>query len=525
MNDWPDRYIHTHRDGVAHLDPTKLQRAAFLGAAIAYALAGLGEESMPAVWELVRRGILERTSAALGRAGALAADGGAAAGLLAQHFDRERAVMPSAERFGRVPPALLAEAAAFVDGLETVAAPGPTGAAAAPSPSAADPAGGTVFERTGEPVGPLSVFGYDWLLDHLEGAGLPRPALLDRRARWGSGGELAYEALNLVDGTRTAGEIAAALAAVYRPLPAAEVAAFLDTLARLGVIRPADRREGTSLLGTPLLRPSLPLAFRGGQRELLDRARRELAARPGDEEAWVWVGRRLAYLGRYREAIALYSEALAAHPGSAPLLRHRGHRHLTLRRLDAAVADLERAAELVAGAPDVVEPDGLPNAADRPTSTLQTNVFYHLGLAHYLRGDLPPAIAAWRRGLELSETPDMRIATTYWLYLALARAGEVAEAAALLAAVPGEVELLESHDYHALLLAFRGERDAARLLDEAQAAGGVTFATVGFGVGAARLLAGERELAAEVFRRVVDAGSWSAFGAIAAEAELARLRD
>jgi aminopeptidase YwaD len=514
LNDWPDRYIHTDRDVVGNLDPTKLRRAAFLGASIAYALAGLGEESMPAVWGLVRRGTLERTAAALGRAGEV---GGEAASLLRHHFERERAVMPSAQRFGRVPPAVLAEAAAFVDALEAAAFRG------AEPATAAAVAGGTVLERTGEPVGPLAMFGYDWLLDHLDRAGLARPALLDRRARWGGGGELAYEALNLVDGTRTVTEIADALAATYGPLPAAEVADFLDVLGSLGVVRAVDRREGTSLLGTALLRPSLPLAFRSEQRELLDRARRQLEARPGDPEAWVWVGRRLAYLGHYRDAIELYTEALAAHPDSAPLLRHRGHRYLTLRRLDEAVADLERAAELVAGRPDVVEPDGLPNAADRPTSTLQTNVFYHLGLAHYLRGELPDAIAAWRRGLDLAGTPDMRIATTYWLYLALARAGEEAEAAALLAAVPSELDLLESHDYHALLLSFRGERKAADLLAGAEAAGGVTFATVGYGLGASRLLAGEREPALEVLRGVVASDAWAAFGFLAAEADLARV--
>jgi hypothetical protein len=35
MNDWPDRYIHTNFDLPANSDPTKLQRAAFIGAASA----------------------------------------------------------------------------------------------------------------------------------------------------------------------------------------------------------------------------------------------------------------------------------------------------------------------------------------------------------------------------------------------------------------------------------------------------------------------------------------------------------
>src|SRR5882762_1076060 len=42
MNDWPDRYIHTNFDGAANIDTTKLKRAAFIGAASGYFLAGLG---------------------------------------------------------------------------------------------------------------------------------------------------------------------------------------------------------------------------------------------------------------------------------------------------------------------------------------------------------------------------------------------------------------------------------------------------------------------------------------------------
>ena len=41
LNDWPDRYIHTNFDTAANIDPTKLKRAAFIGAASGYFLANL----------------------------------------------------------------------------------------------------------------------------------------------------------------------------------------------------------------------------------------------------------------------------------------------------------------------------------------------------------------------------------------------------------------------------------------------------------------------------------------------------
>src|SRR5579859_4582890 len=40
LNDWPDRYIHTNFDTAANIDTTKLKRAAFIGAASGYFLAG-----------------------------------------------------------------------------------------------------------------------------------------------------------------------------------------------------------------------------------------------------------------------------------------------------------------------------------------------------------------------------------------------------------------------------------------------------------------------------------------------------
>jgi hypothetical protein len=78
-------------------------------------------------------------------------------------------------------------------------------------------------------------FGYSWLDDHLAQAGLTRPHLLDRAAE-PDGPSFGYEALNLVDGRRSVGEIRDALAATVGIAPVEEVAAYLGALERLGVI-------------------------------------------------------------------------------------------------------------------------------------------------------------------------------------------------------------------------------------------------------------------------------------------------
>jgi len=281
--------------------------------------------------------------------------------------------------------------------------------------------------------------------------------------------------------------------------------------------------EAISLLGRELRRPDLPATFRDQQSTLLEEARSVLDATPDDPQALIWVGRRTAYLGRYREALEIFTEGIAAHPDHAALYRHRGHRHISLRQLDEAIADLSRAARLIAGQPDEVEQDGLPNARGIPTSTLQSNIWYHLGLAHYLQGDFERALDAYRADLAVATNPDMLVATSHWLYMTLRRLGRDEEAAAVLEPITAELEIIENHEYHRLLLMYRGEISTDEILAGIDGEGdSLGSATTGYGLGNWFLYNGDRNRARETFGRIVDGGQWASFGFIAAEAELAR---
>jgi 4-amino-4-deoxy-L-arabinose transferase-like glycosyltransferase/tetratricopeptide (TPR) repeat protein len=286
-----------------------------------------------------------------------------------------------------------------------------------------------------------------------------------------------------------------------------------------------DEPEGWSFLGEPLFPPELPDETRADRIRKLAEARLSFAQDPDDVQATIWLGRRTAYLGHYRKAIAIYSAGLRRFPEDPRLYRHRGHRLLTLRRLDPAIADLQRAAELIEGRPDEVEPDGLPNRWNVPTSTLNSNVYYHLGLAYYVKGDLHNAERSYRRCLEFSKNPDMLCATSHWLYMTLARAGKEEVAARVLDRIHADMEVIENEAYHRLLLMYKGELPADGLLAEAAVQGGIPLATTGYGVGSWHLVHGRREQAEAIFRRIVEDGEWAAFGHIAAEADLVRLMD
>lgn len=287
-----------------------------------------------------------------------------------------------------------------------------------------------------------------------------------------------------------------------------------------------DRVEATSLLGEPLLRPELPPDRLATLTANLDEARAAWEADPEDEQAIIWFGRRTAYLGRYREAIEIFTAGLATHPDSYRLLRHRGHRYITVRRLDDAIADLRRAADLSAGAEDELEPDGIPNAIGRPLSSTKFNIWYHLALAHYLKGELRTALTAWERCMEFSTNPDLLVATSDWMYMTMRRLGYDEEAQALLEPISDGMQIVENDAYHRRLLMYKGQLQPDELLDlravddPDQA---LAIATQGYGVGNWYLVQGDPERARDVFLRILEGTSWAAFGYIAAEADLSRM--
>ena len=237
-------------------------------------------------------------------------------------------------------------------------------------------------------------------------------------------------------------------------------------------------------------------------------------------DAIIWYGRRLAYLGRYEEAIRIFSRGLVHHPTDARLFRHRGHRWITLRCFDAAIGDLERAAELIRDKPDETEPDGLPNALNQPTSTLQSNIWYHLGLAHYLKGNNPKAIQAYRKGLEVSKSPDMYVAMVNWLFITLKKQNARKKAGELLMAVNPDMKLLESGDYLKILMLHKLQGGSAPDSD----LNSLSSSTYGYGYGMYQLLNGRKEEAKAIFEKLVAGNQWSSFGYIAAEQELKKLR-
>lgn len=279
--------------------------------------------------------------------------------------------------------------------------------------------------------------------------------------------------------------------------------------------------EAFSLSGQPLMRPLLDPETDSIYTAQWLEAASVYESNPNDVEALIWLGRRTAYLWRYQDAVGIFTNGIRDFPDDPRLYRHRGHRYITLRQFDAAIADLTKAAELIDGKPDQVEPDGQPNAANIPVSTLGFNIWYHLGLAHYLIGDWDAASAAFTRCLDFSGNDDARVSTYDWLFMSLRRAGKDAEADRLLQKVRPVMTIHESFAYHRRLLMYKGLIDPSDLMNAADA-NPLEWVTQGYGLSFWMRELGRNADADTLLTNVIATGYWSAFGYIAAEADLNR---
>jgi aminopeptidase YwaD len=227
LNDWPDRYIHTNFDTAANIDPTKLKRAAFIGAASGYFLAGFGLTDLPSVLALLEQDSLRLAEQIKSQRRQLnECDGGEV-----QRFQQSyiRPLAWSVSRFD-VP---------IDKTVPTLAKMGQNIDRNGEGMCAYLIAGGGVAEiyrRSPNVKGPLAMFGYDYFSEHAKVVGVAAPKLLRYEGLWGADEEYAYETLNFVDGSRTALDIAHAVSAEYGPVPFEIVGEYLKALEKIGVV-------------------------------------------------------------------------------------------------------------------------------------------------------------------------------------------------------------------------------------------------------------------------------------------------
>ncbi len=278
--------------------------------------------------------------------------------------------------------------------------------------------------------------------------------------------------------------------------------------------------ETFNLFGKPLFKTPLRPETMETQRKLYDEALANWTKNPDDAYNIIWLGRRTAYIGNFRESIAIYSMGIEKHPDDPRMYRHRGHRFITLRFFDQAISDFEKAAELIEGIPDEIEPDGLPNERGVSVSSLHFNIWYHLGLAYYLKADFEKALHAYDMCMKASEIDDKVIATAHWYYMTLRRLGRKEEADKILDVIHADMDIIENYHYYKCLMMYKGENTPEALMQEARDMGDLGLVTIGYGVANWYHYSGEVDKAVKILNEIVSVEGWAGFGYIAAEADL-----
>ncbi len=271
--------------------------------------------------------------------------------------------------------------------------------------------------------------------------------------------------------------------------------------------------EALSLSGESLISPAADAATI----EKFETAKEDYDRDSMAAENIIWFGRRTAYLGNYRSAIEIFTEGIEKHPRDARMYRHRGHRYISIREFDRAIADFEAATGLIERQENRIEPDGLPNSQNIPLTTTHGNIWYHLGLAYYLKQDWENALRAFQNGYNLGGNDDNLVSTGHWIYMIYRRMGMPAEAAAALEDISPDMNIVENRSYHELCLLYKGEI----LIDEMMSANGddPANAAVAYGLANWFYYNGDVAASAAMLANILAGSSWSSFGFIAAEAD------
>lgn len=234
----------------------------------------------------------------------------------------------------------------------------------------------------------------------------------------------------------------------------------------------------------------------------------------------IWYARFEAYKVNYNEAIALLTKGIKKFPNDPRLYRHRGHRYISVRNFDAAIDDFEKAAQLIDGTKNEIEPDGMPNAKNIPVSTLHGNIWYHLGLAYYLKNDMPNALRGFENCLTSGTNDDNIVSSTHWLYMIQRRMGKMDEANRYLKAIKEEMDIIENFAYHDICLFYKGVKSIDDLSENKDA--GPSNDAVAYAVANWYLYNDDLLNAKPAYDKILSRSSWNSFGYIAAESDFVR---
>ena len=249
-----------------------------------------------------------------------------------------------------------------------------------------------------------------------------------------------------------------------------------------------------------------------------DKAKQDFENNPNDIENIIWYGRRTAYNGDYKKAIEIYSTGIKKFPDNPKLYRHRGHRYISLRMYDKAIEDYLIAVQLIKGTENEMEVDGVPNARNIPVSSLHGNIWYHLGLAYYLKHDYQKSFEAYINCRNSGNYDDNIVSSTHWLYMNQRRLGNEGLAKKMLEPIKEKADIIENMSYYELCKLYKGFIPVDSLLETKS--GNPSSDAVKYGIANWYFYNNQKDIAKAILEEIIHSNSYSSFGYLAAESDL-----
>jgi len=226
-------------------------------------------------------------------------------------------------------------------------------------------------------------------------------------------------------------------------------------------------------------------------------------------------------------SLEIFDKGTESCPESYELYWYKTLLKTTTRDLPGAIADAERATELIKGVPD----HGLDlriflhlNPRGYYSSTIHYMIWYHLGMAYYLNGDLEKAKQAYLECDNFIYGNDSLVSRSCWFYPVLRELGEHDQAEALMAGIDPDIKTVADPAYREQSLLFKGILSVEDIQAKADSDGKL-YIIHEYAIAYWHYTQGDLDKAKVLFERVCARPDIGNYVRIAAEAKLKELLD
>lgn len=274
--------------------------------------------------------------------------------------------------------------------------------------------------------------------------------------------------------------------------------------------------ETTSFSGKPLYAKAIDSLVRAKSDSTINaiRSKPELS-----EEDYVEIGRQLVITYQFKMAVQNFTDGFSRYPTSFKLFRYRGHRYINMRQLENAIADLTKAEELIRPQPEVFEVD----AAGNKGATYQHQIWYHIGLYHFLKKNYGESASAFEKSVATAHLGRDLAGSSDWLYNAYQRSGQKEKAVNVLKPFTLDFDIDDKeYPYYRRLLLYNGLIKPEELVDINKPTDQMTLLEITklYGLGNWYRYQGDMDTANIFYKKILDSKEWAGFAYAAAELDV-----